>query len=92
MSPELHEILNEPDGNKIRLRLLRGSTELIDEFLVECPADTGLRRVIMAEKGRRSVDRLAAPHAVFWWSLVVMVVTMLLAAIAAWPVIRSWFP
>ena len=34
----------------------------------------------------------ARRHRVVVWGLIVMIVTALLAAIAAWPVIRAWFP
>jgi hypothetical protein len=58
------------------------------------------RRIAIHQKqfveGQRNllaaVNDLSAPHRVFWWSFWVMVVTMVLAGIAAWPVIREWFP
>ena len=92
MSPELQEIFKEQNPETLKRRLIASPTLVIDEFLVEHSTDSGLRRVIRAERDRRSIERLATPHQVFWWSLVVMIVTMILAAIAAWPVIRSWFP
>lgn len=70
---------------------------ITDEELEERIAGTNGPAIhaAVAERQRRqherSVARLAKPHPVVWWAFAVAVLSMIFAAVAAWPVIRSWF-
>jgi len=99
MSPELKAILEappDPTGEVFKRAIRESSIELKDEYLSLVLAQHSQRRFVEDER-QRHAERIEAAvvarrHRVFSWSLVVMIVTMIFAAIAAWPVIRSWFP
>ena len=85
MSPEPQDILNSKSDEERHQKLRLARTKVLDEFLVEVTAKTALRRMVMSDRERRS-------HRVVWWALLVAIASMIFAAIAAWPILRSWIP
>lgn len=65
--------------------------ELDTELMSHANNDMG-RHIVLAEMGRRAVTEAAKPNRLTKWALFIAVLSMVFAAIAAWPVIRAWFP
>ena len=94
MSPKMSEFLKSIPGiaqEEFERRVDSANDEFIDEYLRLMP-EHGYRREYVAQvQLRRRHQQLLAPrwHATpgFW----VAVLAMIFAAIAAWPVIVSWF-
>ena len=94
MSPEMSKLI---DGlmamprDKFRARMDSESDGFIEEFLAEYPKDGFHRTYVLSVQQSRRHRQSLQPH----WSVTPMfwvaVLAMIFAAIAAWPVIVSWF-
>jgi hypothetical protein len=91
MSPEVQKALNM-DQQQMRGWLRAFKDDELDEFIENCSAASTAWQYGIAARERRSGDRLARPHLVAYWALVVAILSMIFAGIAARPVIRSWLP
>ena len=64
----------------------------LNDFLKTVPEGRLDRQVAFEEFTRRRLLAIEKGHWTLVWGFRVMVATLIAAAIAAWPVIREWFP
>src|SRR5580704_8714416 len=62
----------------------------IDEFLALTGDSEAFQSMALSELQRRHANK--KPHWTMTPGFIVMIITMVFAAIAAWPVIRQWIP
>jgi hypothetical protein len=77
--------------------ILEATDDELDEYILGQIRNPSFREMALAERGKRHFKHLSKPHWTttpnFWLTVVAVIVaflSMIFAAIAAWPVIREW--
>jgi hypothetical protein len=89
MDSQVQKVLNTSKEESRKLILELGDEQL-DELINNTSASNNLWEYALQERRKREFKATQKLHPVVWWSFGVAAISMVFAAIAAWPVIELW--
>lgn len=91
MPKPLNEILTCSNDDEIREWFRVAPLEELEGFIAQSSPNLTIHKRAIVERDRRYATMARKPHWTITPGFIIAVLAMIFSAIAAWPVIQSWF-